>query len=332
VVAVRTGKATRAAALLRPDLDRVTDPDERQRSLALGAAAAAAILAARADDGFFDVVAYTFRPPAPGTYASVPPAGTSVVGTQLPLVTPFVLRAADQFRPHRPPSLSSDAWRLEYDEVRDLGRSTSTVRSADQTHAALFWREQTQFGWNRIARIAAAERDQGLAQTARAFALVNIGLVDALIANFEAKYHYNRWRPYTAIREVDDGRADTGMDPSWEPLNPTPGHPEYNSAQGVLGGVAAYPLSQIYGPRFDFTMTTTTADPAGSTRSFHTFTGAVVESALSRIWGGIHFRSSTIPGGTQGLRIGRFIYENALRPAATRHEPLRNVPAGGSRP
>jgi hypothetical protein len=206
------------------------------------------------------------------------------------------------------------------------------VRSADQTHAALFWREQTQFGWNRIARIAAAERDQGLAQTARAFALVNIGLVDALIANFEAKYHYNRWRPYTAIREVDDGRADTGMDPSWEPLNPTPGHPEYNSAQGVLGGVAAYPLSQIYGPRFDFTMTTTTADPAGSTRSFHTFTGAVVESALSRIWGGIHFRSSTIPGGTQGLRIGRFIYENALRPAATRHEPLRNVPAGGSRP
>jgi hypothetical protein len=317
VVVLRPGKAVQADALLQPDLDRVTDADVTQRSLDLGAAAAAAILADRSDDGFFDVVPYAFQPPAPGVYQPVPPAGSAVVGTQLPFVKTFALRSADQFRPPPPPSLKSRAWRLEYDEVKELGRSESAARTPDQTHAALFWREQTQFAWNRIARIAATERDKGLWETARVFALLNMGMVDALIANFEAKYHYNRWRPYTAIREVDDGRRDTAMDPSWEPLNPTPGHPEFNSAQGVLGGVAAYPLSVTYGFGFDFTLTTSTADPAGSTRSYDSFVEAVAESALSRIWGGIHFRSSTLPGGTQGLRIGRFVYDHTLRPTRT---------------
>jgi hypothetical protein len=314
LVALRPGKAAQADAFLETDLARVTDPDRRQRSLDLGAAAADAIVALRADDGFFDVVPYTFQPPAPGVYQPVPPAGTSIVGTQLPFVTPFALHSTAQFRPPPPPPLSSHTWRVEYDEVKDVGRSDSTLRTADETNAALFWREQTQFAWNRIARIAAAERDKGLWQTARVFALLNIGLMDGLLQNFETKYHYNYWRPYTAIREVDDGRTDTAMDPSWLPLNPTPGHPEYNSAQGLLGGAAAYPLSQVYGNHVDFTMTTTTADPPGSTRSYDSFLDAVTESALSRIWAGIHFRHSTLPGEVTGLQIGKFIYDHELRP------------------
>ncbi|MGH9160380.1 MAG: vanadium-dependent haloperoxidase [Vicinamibacteraceae bacterium] len=314
LVTLRPGKAAEADAFLQTDLDRVTDPDKRRRSLDLGAAAADAILARRADDGFFDVVPYTFDAPAPGVYQPVPPANTEVIGTQLPFVTPFALASTDQFRPPPPPSLFSHAWKFEYDEVKELGRSTSTVRTEDQTQAVLFWLEQTQFVWNRIARIAATERDKGLWQTARAFALVNMGLMDGLLSNFEAKYHYNYWRPFTAIREVDDGRDDTVMDPAWEPLTATPGHPEYNSAQGVSAGAAASVLSRIYGIQFAFTLTTTTADPAASTRSYDTFIEAVIEGALSRIWGGIHFRSSTLLGGIQGLLIGSFIYDYELRP------------------
>ena len=315
LIALRPGKAAQVNAFLQTDLDRVKDPDRRQRSLDLGAAAADAILTLRGDDGFFDVVPHTFGPPAPGVWQPVPPADTTVaIGTQLPFVTPMALTSADQFRVPPPPALSSVTWKRDYDEVKEVGRSDSTVRTTDQTAAALFWREQAQFAWNRIARIAASERDQGLWQTARAFALVNVGIMDGVIAIFDTKYHYEYWRPYTTIREVDDVRSDTLMDPAWESLIPTPGHPEYNSAHSVLGGVASYPLSQIYGNHFAFELTTATAEPAGSTRSYSSFFDAAIDGALSRIWGGIHFRSSTVPGVLQGRAIGAFIYDHELGP------------------
>ena len=314
LVALRPGKAAQTDAFLAVDLALVSNATKRQKSLDLGAAAAAEILALRADDGWFDVVPYTFGPPTPGEWQPVPPAGTNAVGTQIPFVTPFAVQSASQFRPPGPPALTSNKWKQDYNEVKEVGRNTSTTRTADQTHAALFWREQTQFAWNRIARIAATEEDKGLWQTARVFALVNIGLMDALITNFETKYNNPYWRPYTAIRDVDDGRTDTVMDPTWLPLNPTPGHPEFNSAQGVLGGAAAYPLIEVYGLFFNFEMTTTTADPVGSTREYIGFTDAVLESALSRIWGGIHFRASTVAGGLQGLVIGKYIFDHTLRP------------------
>jgi hypothetical protein len=313
LVSLRPGKAAQTDALFQVDLDRVTDPDTRQRSLDLGQGAADAIIAARVDDGFFDVVPYTFRPPAPGVWQPVPPAGTNAVGTQLRFVTPFALSSASQFRPAPPPSLSSSTWRNNYNETKNVGRSDSTVRTADQTTAALFWREQTQFGWNRIARTVGTARDKGLFETARVFALLNIGLVDALIGNFDAKYHYEYWRPFTAIREIDDGRSDTVMDPSWQPLNPTPGHPEHNSAQATLGAAAAYPLKKVYGSNTRFTITTSTADPPGSTRTFNSFDHAVIESSDSRIWGGIHFRSATGSSAqNQGKQIGDFIFDRFL--------------------
>jgi hypothetical protein len=314
LVALRPGKAAQVDAFLQVDLARVSGATKRQKSLDLGAAAAEAIIALRASDGWFNVVPFTFGAPAPGVWQPVPPAGTNAVGTQIPFVTPFAVESASQFRPPGPPSLSSLKWKLDYNEVKEVGRNTSTTRTADQTHAALFWREQTQFAWNRIARLAATQVDKGLWQTARVFALVNMGLIDALITNFETKYNFPYWRPYTAIRDVDDGRSDTVMDPTWLPLNPTPGHPEFNSAQGVLGGAASYPLTQVYGLFFNFEMTTTTADPVGSTREYIGFNDAVIESALSRIWGGIHFRASTVAGGVEGLLIGKYVFDHELRP------------------
>jgi hypothetical protein len=315
LVAVRPGKAAQIDGFLQTDLDRVTDPDTRQRSLDIGAGAASAIIAERDGDGFFDSVPYTFGPPDPGVYQPTPPGGTAVVNTQLPGVTPFALSSTDQFRPAAPPPLPSTTWRDAYNQVKDLGRSDSTTRTADQTNAALFWREQAQFTFNTIARTVATANDKGLWGTARAFALVNIALVDATLAVFETKYHYNYWRPYTAIREIDDGRSDTEMDPAWQPLNSTPPHPEYNSAQAVIGAAVATPLGKIYGKGVGFTITSSTADPPGSTRTFSSFDHVVAESSDSRIWAGIHFGFSTgSVARNQGKQIGTFIYDNLLKP------------------
>jgi hypothetical protein len=153
LIAFRPGKKTQADGFLQTDLDRVTDSHVRQRSLDLGVAAARAIIARRENDGFFDTVPYTFGAPAPGVYQPVPPAGVNVIGTQLPSTTPFGLRSASQFRLPPPPALSSRQWLANYNEVKHLGRSDSTVRTADQTAAVHFWRDQTQFVWNRIARV-----------------------------------------------------------------------------------------------------------------------------------------------------------------------------------
>jgi hypothetical protein len=313
LVRLRPGKAAQADMFLEHDLARVSDPQVRQRSLDLGAAAATAILAKRANDGFFETVPFTFGPPEPGVWQPVPPSGTTIVGTQLPFVTPFGLSSGSQFRSPPPPKLSSRRWLNDYNETKVLGRFDSTVRTADQTNATLFWREQTQFTWNTVARTVASRHDKGLFATARAFALLNIGLMDGLIAVFDTKYHYTHWRPYTAIREIDDGRADTVMDPTWQPLIPTPGHPEYNSAQAGSAAAAAFALNEIYGEKVGFTITTSTADPPGSTRSYSSFDHAVAEGADSRIWAGIHFRSATgTAAQRQGTSVGRFLFKRLL--------------------
>jgi hypothetical protein len=314
MLAVRPGKAAQIDAFFESDLARVTDPDRRQRSLDLGGAAADAIIAERQGDNFFDPhPPFTFGPPEPGEYQPVPPAGTNVVNTGYSSVVPFALSSASQFRAPPPPSLSSTTWRNAYNETRDVGRSDSTERTAEQSTAVLFWREQVQFSWNTIARDVATRRDKGLWKTARAFALMNMSIFDALLTTFDTKYHHTYWRPYTAIREVDDGRSDTVMDPDWLPFLNTPPHPEYNSAQAVLGTAAAYSLNKIYGKHVSFTLSTSTADPPGSTRSFPNFDKAVQESAESRIWAGIHFRFSIGSLATnQGRQVGSFIYNNFL--------------------
>ena len=186
--------------MFQTDLARVTDADKLQRSLTVGAAAANAILARRADDGSNAMVTYTFGPVEPGVYEPVPPAGTKVAFPQWPDVTPFVMTSSSQFRQAGPVNLSSRTWARDYNEVREFGRIDSNVRTADQTHAANFWIENPQFATNTIARTVATANDKGLWATARAFALVNVAIMEASIATWDAKFHFNFWRPYTAIR------------------------------------------------------------------------------------------------------------------------------------
>ncbi len=319
LVALKPSSVVEIDEMFQTDLARVIDVDKLQRSLTVGAAAANAILARRADDGSNARVTYTFGPVEPGVYQPVPPAGTNVAFPHWPDVTPFVMTSGSQFRQAGPVSLSRRTWARDYNEVRNFGRIDSTVRTADQTHAARFWIENPQFATNTIARTVATANDKGLWATARAFALVNVGIMDASIATWDAKYHFSFWRPYTAIRgpdggSVDDGRADTPLDPTWLPLNGTPGHPEYPCAHCELSAAGSVGLTAVYGSHTGFTITTSTANPAGSTRTYQSFDHQVEEASASRTWGGFHYRFSREDGKAAGYAIGHYILRNVFRP------------------
>jgi hypothetical protein len=318
LVAIRPAKQAQIDALFQTDLNKVTSPNKRQQSLDAGAAAANAILSLRANDGSSAVVTYTFGPPAVGVFQRVPPSNGAAF-PQWPFVTPFVMTSGSQFRQDGPSPIASAAWANDYNETRTLGRIDSATRTADQTHAARFWVENPQFATNTIARNVATSTDKGLWVTARAFALVNVSIMEASIATWDAKYHYNFWRPYTAIRgpdggSVDDGRADTPLDPTWLPLNNTPGHPEYPCAHCELSAAGAVALTAIWGNNKSFTITTSTANPAGSTRTFANFNAQVTEASNSRIWGGFHFRESRNEGLAAGQAVGQFVMANAFKP------------------
>jgi hypothetical protein len=323
LVALKPARAVEIDAMFQTDLAWVTDADTRERSLTVGGAAANAILARRADDGSNAMVTYTFGPIEPGVYQPVPPAGTHVAFPHWRNVTPFVMRSGRQFRQAGPVSLSSRTWARDYNEVREIGRIDSHVRTADQTHAANFWIENPQFATNTIARTVATANDKGLWATARAFALVNVGIMEASIATWDAKYYFSFWRPYTAIRgpnggSVDDGGAATPLDPTWLPLNATPGHPEYPCAHCELSAAGSVGLTAVYGSRTGFTITTSTANPVGSTRTYRNFDHQVEEASASRTWGGFHYRFSREDGKAAGYAIGHHILWNEFRPAGRR--------------
>ena len=197
-------------------------------------------------------------------------------------------------------------------EVQAIGGTTSRVRTAEQTEIARYWYENSTQGWNRIAReVAAAERlDAG--QVARLFALVNLAMADGFIGGFEAKYHYNYWRPATAIRE--GGEAD------WLSVLPTPPVPDYPSTHTVLGAAAATVLERFFDSDLVSFSMTSGAPYAGIARRFYCFSAAARENGASRVLAGIHFATAVRAGYTQGEQIGAWVFEHALQPVAPRPE------------
>ncbi len=297
---------------LAASLDDVKDQRALARGVALGAAAAADLLALRANDGSNVVPSYT-PTLLPGRWRPTPPANAPALEPGWGNVTPFGLSSGSQFRSAAPYALDSAEYTADWVELRDYGSATSTFRSADQTSYAHFWYEPSAVGWNRLARVALALRHKNIWKSARLFALMNMGIADAYIASFDTKYQFENWRPITAIREADtDGNPDTTLEPAWTPLRPTPPMPDQTSGHTVAGFAARAALVEVFGEDVNepISMTSTTAVPAGSTRSWHTFTQAARENAESRIVVGIHFRKSCVDGETQGRAVGDWIVDN----------------------
>jgi uncharacterized protein (TIGR03118 family) len=288
--------------------------------LAVGNFVAQQTLLSRAADGANAVVNYT-PGTASGDWRPTLPAFAPAQTPQWPAVTPFALNSGSQFRPAAPPTLTSAAYTAAFNETRDLGRVDSAVRTPQETEVAKFWEgkagtAQVAGYWNEIAQSAAVSQGNTLDQNARLFAELNVGLADAVIAHFDAKYTFNRWRPITAIQLAGQtGNPDTIADPNWLPLNNTPPNPSYISGHGVVSGAASSFLADFFGTdkiNFNFT----SDDLKGVTHSFTSFSSAAAEAENSVVWGGIHFRFDVTTGDAIGKEVAGFVGKNFFKPAA----------------
>jgi hypothetical protein len=290
----------------------------RNRGVALGRLVADRTLVSRANDGASALVNYV-PGSAPGDWRPSPPAFAPAQTPQWDNVTPFALKGGAQFRPPPPPALTSADYTAAFNEVKDFGRADSTVRTPQETEVARFWEgkggtPQVPGYWNEIAESAAESQHNTLAQDARLFAGLNVALADAVIAHFDAKYTYNRWRPITAIQLAGQtGNPDTVADPNWRPLLNTPPNPSYVSGHGAVSGAAATVLAHFFGTdNIGFSLTS--ADLPGVTHSFTSFSAAAAEAENSVVWGGIHFRTDVTAGQALGQSVAQFVDQNFFKP------------------
>ena len=225
-----------------------------------------------------------------------------------------MLRRSNQYEPDGPPRLSGPRYARDYNEVKEIGEKNSAIRTMEQSSIARFWYENSPAMWSRIARVVAQSECLDSWETARLLALVNLAMADGFIAGFETKYHFNFWRPVTAIRAGDtDGNGRTVTDPEWSSFLNTPAIPDYTSTHSVLGGAASEVLRRFYhNDHVPFTVTSGVPF-AGLTRSFESFSEAAAENGESRIYAGIHFRTAVEDGIEQGNHIGRFVFKHALQ-------------------
>jgi hypothetical protein len=268
--------------------------------IAVGERAAAAILASRADDGAAGPDEY--RPP---TTAGV------YVPTTLPAVPhwgkrrPWVMVGGDQVRPAAPPSLDSDTWTRDYNEIKTLGAKSSTQRTPEQTAVARFWEATAPAVYWPVARAVATALGRDVTENARLFAVAGMAMDDALIAVFDAKYTYHFWRPITAIRNGDlDGNEATARDPGWTPLIDTPMHPEYPCAHCVLAASLGAVLDAEIGGGSVPKLSSASPTAAGAVRTWTSVADFVQEVAVARIYDGVHYRNSTEVGVAMGTKIG----------------------------
>jgi hypothetical protein len=306
----------------------VAIPDDYSKSLgiAIGQAAAAAIISLRSDDLATSAAQVPYTPGTlPGDWQPTPnpdPPNPAGVASFLPaaqpgwgLVTPFVLHRSSQFEPAGPPPLSSWRYARDYNEVKEIGRQDSLSRTDEQTVIAKFWYENASSIWSRFARVVAQTQGLDAWETARLLALINLAMSDGIIAGWQAKFDFNRWRPVTAIRAGDsDGNEATAGDVTWSSFLNTPPHPDYPSTHSVVAGAAAQVLRRFFGTDC-IPFTATSGVPFSDlTRSFTSFSQAAEENGDARVYAGIHTRSAVEDGTTQGERIGRFVFNKALRP------------------
>lgn len=300
---------------LSATLASVEESDAKIRGMQLGQQAANAILQDRMEDGSAgEVVGEIPVTTVAGVYQPVPPFNF-LFAPFWENMKLFALETKSQFRCTPHPELTSNAYSQAFNEVKDYGKKQSTVRTADQTAYAKFWYEFSEAGWNRVARIVAQNKNLDIFETARLLALVDMAMADAYTAGWDSKIHYNFWRPYTAIRKAaSDNNDQTSEDAEWEPSEPTPPVQDYPSTHSALGNAAATVLAEVLGDNTSFTMTSPTAVPGGSARSFTSFSQAADENADSRVMAGIHFRFACEAGQDIGNKIGRFVVQKKLRP------------------
>jgi hypothetical protein len=293
-----------------------------RRGVEWGQTVAQAILDWRSTDGITPAPPPFLGGPEEGRWRPTPPANAAGAVPQLATMTPWGILSPNQFRPLGPPGLDTEEYAIDLIEVMDMGSASSTLRTADQTDAALFAAASTPtFLWNRLALDLIAEREDhedeedgegaDLLENARLLATLNLAMADAAIACWDSKYFYEFWRPITAIRlgDIDgDGNPD---DPGWTPLLVTPAHPEYASGHSTLSSAGATVLAEYFGENTPFSL-----ESQGNpdwVRFYPNFSTAVDEIADARVFAGIHFRTACEDGAALGSDVANHILENLMQ-------------------
>ena len=302
-------------AALAASLAEIPNGSAETKGVAVGAEVAAGILALRANDHRNDIVGYEFGT-GPGVYQRTPPAFPNPVATNQPGTTPFALQRASQFRAYGPPDLTSARYAADVKEVKRMGALEGSKRTAWQSEIARFHTENPNNFWIRNLRETFATHNLSLVESARLYALMNVAHADAVIACFDSKYHFNFWRPVTAIQNADtDDNPDTVADAAWLPYMVTPPHPEYPAAHGCVAGATAETLQRFFGTKnLGFTFTSTVLD---TVPHFYATTDALVKEIVdARVFGGMHYRNSVLAGADLGRRVARWVYNTQFGPIA----------------
>lgn len=275
-----------------------------RRGAAVGARVAKEILEWRQQDGWVlssPAPAYTL-PELPGLWRPTPPGNAAAAFSHLQFAAPMALVSATQFLPPPPPSVTTDRYAADFNEVKLLGQRESSARTSEQTTIARLWAGVGSNGTgtatnflsvlNNITGDVARTRRLSLVQTARLFVLVNVSIHDALQTTQSSKFVYGVWRPVTAIHFADtDLNMATDADPAWAPLITTPPYPSYAGNIVTIGTSAMRALQLAFG-RDDIAFSATWKQSAGSdvTQHFSSFSEVADQMFMARIWSGIHFR------------------------------------------
>jgi hypothetical protein len=291
-------------------LASVPDGVAKSEGVKLGEAVAAKVLAARANDGSEALDDY--RPiTTPGVYVPTP----IMRGPMWPRVKPFAMTSPSQFRPGPPIALDSPEWATDFNELKDYGGQRSAKRTAPQTETARFWLVAGPVAYHPFLRQLVTAKQMGVVESARFMALAGIAINDALIAVLDAKYHFNFWRPVTAIRNGDiDGNPATDREATWQPIADTPMHPEYPCAHCILSGSVAGVVKAALGTVDIPEIAVTSPTAPGVTHRYTSVTAFTDEVANARIWAGFHYRFSTRVGTGMGLRLGEYVVKSVMQP------------------
>jgi hypothetical protein len=231
-------------------------------------------------------------------------------------VQPFALTNPSQFRVGPPPSLNSELYARDYNQVKDLGSLTSSKRTPEQPDLAYFWSGNYLVVWNGVLRSIAGAQKLTIGRSARLFALANMAMADAAITAWDTKLYYVFWRPKTAIQNGDnDGNSKTDGDLAWQPLIANPPYPEYTSGANNVTGAITRILRSFFGTNeMTFPVTTTALQAIQQTRIDGHFTDAADDVVIARIYEGIHFSFSDSLARKQGEAVARWVFKRFLRP------------------
>jgi hypothetical protein len=318
-----TGDYTNSAAIaanlnaqLATSLGQIPDGLAKEQGIRYGERAVERLVELRLNDGRGAAITFD-EPAAAGVWRPTPPGFVPFFAPWLAQVTPFVMDSPSQFRPGPPPAISSDLYVEEFEEVRDYGAATGSLRTVgpgSQTETALFFTDVTIGPLHIGLRDLATRRGLDISDSARLFAAVTLSMGDAAIAVWDSKLHYGYWRPITAIREADtDGNPQTTGVPTWTPLIGTPPYPDYASGLNGIVGAASTALSQLSPDgQMDLNLTSATA---GVTRHYDVAADIQHDAIDARVFSGIHFRTADEVAAAMGTQIANWALDHYFAPA-----------------